>query len=165
MARYDSEGYRQLPGIDSSPRRQILGYSRAVQGGASAARERAARRVYDTQDHLYESEGSLSATANRARNVMMSKARGDFNEIRDRYNNEAEDVEMDRQGTIKKKTPAPILKQENKYAPAKPVARATPMSYMRPAGQNIADTVGMTTGGGLLGMAQRARRRNTLVIP
>jgi hypothetical protein len=151
MARYDSEGYR------SDGRRQILGYSRAVQGGADEARARATMR----REEAYNP--ALKAANQRARNVMLSKARGDFNEIRDRYNQEAEDVEMDRQGNIKKKTP--ILQQENQYAPPKkPIARATPLTYMRPASQNIADTVGMTSGGGLLDLAQRARRRGTYVI-
>ena len=152
MARYDSEGYR------ADGRRQILGYSRQVQGGIDEARARASQR---------RAEGwnpAMRFARQRERRVAEAKMEGTFDETRDAYNKEASPagVEMDKAGTIRRK-PTPVLEQENKYVKPAP-ARATPMSLARPASQRLAETVGMTTGEGLLDMARKARRRGTLVI-
>lgn len=152
MPRYDAEGY------NSRGRRQILGYSRLVQGGADQARARAEQRLALARDP------GLAATMARSRRVAQAKAEGTFDDTRQAYNEEgqAAGVEMDEAGTIRRK-PKTILATETAYTPPKP-ARATPMSYARPAGQQIADTVAMTEPQGLLAMARKARRRNTLVV-
>ncbi len=160
MARYDADGY------NSRGRRQILGYSRAVQGGADQARARANQRVYESQDHLYEDGRSIQAARQRAQRVARAKHEGTFEETKDAYNEEAQnvgaDVAMDEAGTIRRK-PKAILATSTTYTPKKP-ARATPMSMARPAGQKVAETVAMTEPAGLMDMARKARRRNTLVI-
>lgn len=159
MSRYNSQGYRKLPGIDSQPRRQILGYSRQVQGGADQARARADQR---------RAEGwnpALRQVRERQMRVDEAKAAGTFDETRDAYNEEAEamgsDYRMDQQGGIRRS----YLDAKPKYVktPAKKqaIASKTPRVY-RPASQQITD---MTSPEGLLAMATRARRRNTLVIP
>jgi hypothetical protein len=94
-----------------------------------------------------------------------AKAAGTFDETRDAYNEEAEamgsDYRMDHAGGIRKS----YLKAKPKYVktPAKkqPIASKTPRVY-RPTAQKITDT---TSPEGLLAMATKARRRNTLVIP
>lgn len=156
MARYDQDGY------NARGRRQILGYSRAVQGGADEARARANQRIAEGWNP------SLRFAAARARNVAMSKQAGTFQGTREAYNEEAQamgsNAEMDAAGNIVRR-PASVMEQPNKYAPAKPKpARATPMSYARPASQQIADTIAQTTGQGLLDMARKARRKGTYVI-
>lgn len=161
MARYDSEGYRMLPGIDSAPRRQVLGYSRAVQGGADEARARANQRIAEGRNP------SLRFAAARARNVAMSKQAGTFDAIREAYNQNGQNpYQMDFQGNISKGVNVGAG-ADRKYSdgPAKPKpARATPMSYARPASQRVADVVASTTGQGLLDMARKARRKGTYVI-
>jgi hypothetical protein len=107
---------------------------------------------------------SLAASMRRSRKVAEAKAEGSFDETRETYNEEgkAAGVEMDEAGTIRRK-PKAILAASTTYTP-KP-ARSTPMSFKRPVDQgSTADTVAMTTGEGLLDMARKARRRNTLVI-
>lgn len=161
MSRYDSEGY------NSRGRRQILGYSRLAQGGADQARARANQRLYESQDHLYEDGRSIQAARQRAQRVARAKKEGSFNETREAYNEEgqAAGVEMDEAGTIRRKRPMVNVGYTGStaYTPKKP-ARAEPMSYARPAGQKIAETVAMTEPAGLLDMARKTRRRNTLVI-
>lgn len=168
MARYDAEGFRQLPGIDRGPRRQILGYSRLAHGGADQARARANQRVYEAQDHLYEDGRSIQAARQRAQRVARAKHEGTFEETKDTYNEEAQnvgaDVAMDDAGSIKPKKKVNVgYTGSTAYTPKKP-ARAKPMSMARPAGQKIAETVAMTEPAGLLDMARKARRKNTLVI-
>lgn len=164
MARYNSEGYRQLPGIDRGPRRQILGYSRLAQGGADQARARANQRLYESQDHLYEDGRSIREARQRAQRVSLAKKEGSFDETSEAYNEEgqAAGVEMDEAGTIRRK-PKAILATSTTYTPKKP-ARSTPMSMARPAGQKVAETVAMTEPAGLMDMARKARRKGTLVI-
>lgn len=159
MARYDEQGYRNLPRIDSTPRRQILGYSRAVQGGADEARARANQRIAEGWNP------SLRLAAQRARNVAMSKASGTFDAIREAYNqNGTNPYQMDASGNISKGVNVGYTGQPAKYGPdkpAKPVASATPRVF-RPASQKIEETVGMTSN--LLDMARKARRKGTYVI-
>lgn len=167
MARYDEAGYRRLPGIDSSPRRQILGYSRTAQGGVAAARERAARRVYDAQDHLYEGPGHYARAEARGRRVAEAAQAGTLDETQAAYNEAAEgmgsEARMDASGNIAPRART-YLGQSNTYAPPRP-DRSTPLNYQRPADQRVHDIVGMASPGGLLDMARKARRRGTLVIP
>ena len=162
--RYDDEGYR------SDGRRQILGYSRQVQGGADEARARANQRVYESQDHLYTDGRSLRDARQRAQRVAKAKQEGSFESTKETYNEEAADmgsnVAMDNSGTIRRSPPKGNegYTGSTAYTPKKP-ARSTPMSFKRPVDQgSTADTVAMTTGEGLLDMARKARRRNTLVI-
>ena len=117
MSRYDSQGYRQLPGIDAQPRRQILGYSRQVQGGADQARARADQRRAEAWDP------AVRQVRERQMRVDEAKAAGTFDETRDAYNQEAEgmgsDYRMDQQGGIRKS----YLDAKPKYA--KPPAKKT----------------------------------------
>lgn len=151
--KYDAEGY------NSKGRRQILGYSRAVQGGADQARARAEQRLAMARDP------SLANAQRRSRRVAEAKAEGSFDETRETYNEEAEaaGVEMDKAGSIRRKAPQTVMGKPYQYMPPKP-ARSTPMSLARPAGQKVAETVAMTEPAGLLDMARKARRRNTLVV-
>lgn len=159
----DSEGY------DSKGRRKILGYSQMAQGGADQARARANQRVYESQDHLYEDGRSIQAARQRAQRVARAKHEGTFEETKDAYNEEAQDMgseaAMDNSGTIRRSSPKGNegYTGSTAYTPKKP-ARSTPMSLARPAGQKVAETVAMTEPAGLLDMARKARRRNTLVI-
>ena len=168
MARYDSQGYRHtIQGVRGNAR-QILGYSRLAKGGADQARARANQRVYEAQDHLYEDGRSIQAARQRAQRVAKSKAEGSFEEVKDTYNEEAQnvgaDVAMDDAGSIKPKKKVNVgYTGSTAYTPKKP-ARSTPMSMARPAGQKVAETVAMTEPAGLMDMARKARRRNTLVI-
>lgn len=161
--KYDAEGY------NNQGRRQILGYSRAVQGGADQARARANQRVYESQDHLYEDGRSIQAARQRAQRVARAKHEGTFEETKDAYNEEAQDMgseaAMDNSGTIRPSPPKVNVGYTGStaYTPKKP-ARAKPMSMARPAGQQVAETVAMTEPAGLMDMARKARRRNTLVI-
>lgn len=163
MARYDSQGYRQLRGIDSSPRRQILGYSRLAQGGADQARARAEERLAMARDP------AAANAQRRSRRVAEAKAEGTFDETRDAYNEEGQDagVEMDKSGNIKRK-PQSILKTKTAYTPT-PAAKMPALDYSRPAGQRITDAMNeasdMSKPEGLLDVAKKARRRNTYVIP
>lgn len=163
MSRYDQQGYRQLRGIDSSPRRQILGYSRLAQGGADQARARAEQRLALARDP------AAANAERRSRRVAEAKAEGTFDETRDAYNDEGLDagVEMDKSGNIKRK-PQSILKTKTAYTPTAPASMPA-LDYSRPAGQRIADAVNeasdMSKPAGLLDMAKKARRRNTYVIP
>lgn len=162
MARYDAEGY------NARGQRQILGYSRQVQGGADAARARAAQRLYESQDHLYEDGRQIAARRQRERRVSEAKADGTFDETREAYNEEAADMgspaRMDQAGGIRS-----YIRQPAKYTspqpPKKAVASELPRIF-RPglASQRVADTVATTTGEGLLDMARKARRRGTLVV-
>ena len=163
MARYDEAGYRR------DGRRQILGYSRMAQGGVAAARERAARRVYDAQDHLYEGPGSITRAEARGRRVAEAAQAGTLDETQAAYNEAAEgmgsEARMDAAGNIAPRART-YLGQSNTYTPPKPrPARSTPLNYQRPADQRVNDIVGMASPGGLLDMARTARRRGTLVIP
>lgn len=154
MARYDESGYRR------DGRRQILGYSRAVQGGADEARARANQRIAEGWNP------ALRFGRQRAERVAQAKAAGTFNATREAYNEEGEaaGVEMDAQGNISR-TPKPsVLAKPYQYLPPRP-ARSSPLNYQRPASQRVADIVGMASPGGLLDMARKARRRGTLVIP
>ena len=153
MARYDADGY------NSRGRRQILGYSRAVQGGADQARARAEQRLAMSRDP------SLASAQRRSRKVAEAKAEGSFDEIRETYNEEGQvaGVEMDKEGAIRRKAPQTVMGKPYQYMPPKP-ARSTPMSMARPAGQKVAETVAMTEPAGLLDMARKARRKGTLVI-
>jgi hypothetical protein len=160
--RYDDEGYR------SDGRRQILGYSRQVQGGADEARARANQRVYESQDHLYTDGRSLRDARQRAQRVAKAKQEGSFESTKETYNEEAADmgsnVAMDNSGTIRRSPPKGNEGYTGSTAYTPKPARAKPMSMARPAGQKIAETVAMTEPEGLLDMARKARRRNTLVI-
>lgn len=153
MARYDSQGYR------SDGRRQILGYSRQAQGGIEEARARAEQR---------RAEGwnpAMRLARQRERRVAEAKEDGTFEETRDAYNKGASPagMEMDEAGTIRRKPVESIMAKPYQYVPPKP-ARAKPMSMARPAGQKVAETVAMTEPAGLMDMARKARRRNTLVV-
>lgn len=164
MSRYNSQGYRKLPGIDAQPRRQILGYSRQVQGGADQARARADQR---------RAEGwnpALRQVRERQMRVDEAKAAGTFDETRDAYNEEAEamgsDYRMDQQGGIRRS----YLKAKTKYV--KKPASDKPLIY-RPASQRIKEmtTVPLYTAESRIestlakaAKEARARRRNTLVI-
>lgn len=168
MARYDSEGYRHtIQGVRGNAR-QIIGYSRLGQGGTDQARARANQRLYESQDHLYEDGRTIREARLRAQRVSRAKAEGTFDETREAYNEEgqAAGVEMDQAGTIRRKKPMVNVGYTGStaYTPKKP-ARSTPMSLARPAGQKVAETVAMTEPAGLMDMARKARRRNTLVIP
>lgn len=158
MARYDDQGYRNLPRIDTSPRRQILGYSRAVQGGADEARARANQRIAEGWNP------SLRLAAQRARNVAMAKASGTFDATREAYNEAGQKagVEMDEAGNISRQPTPTVMAKPYQYVPPRP-ASATPRIF-RPASQMVEETVGMTTGQGLLDMARKARRKGTYVI-
>ena len=167
MARYNEQGYRSLPRIDAAPRRQILGYSRLAQGGVAQARERAARRVYDAQDHLYEGPGAYGRAEARSRRVAEAAQAGTLGATQEAYNEAAagmgSDARMDAAGNIGRQPS--VMGQGNKYVPAKPApVRSTPLNYQRPADQRVADIVGMAAPSGLLDMARKARRRGTSVI-
>lgn len=167
MARYDESGYRSLPRIDSSPRRQILGYSRLAQGGVAQARERAARAVYDAQDHLYEGPGRYARAEARGRRVAEAAKAGTLDETQADYNEAAEsmgsDARMDAAGSIARVRS--YLGNGSTYGPTKVApARSTPLNYQRPADQRVDDIVGMASPSGLLDMARKARRRGTLVV-
>ena len=142
--RYDDEGYR------SDGRRQILGYSRAVQGGADQARARAEQRLAMARDP------SLAASMRRSRRVAEAKAEGSFDSIREEYNKDTTSPhKMDSAGNIVKGVNVGYTGSTS-YTP-KP-ARSTPMSFKRPVDQgSTADTVAMTTPEGLLDMARKAR--------
>lgn len=162
MARYDEQGYRR------DGRRQILGYSRAVQGGADAARARANARVYDAQDHLYEGEGSLTRANQRARRVAAAKESGAFDGIREAYNNPQRETQMDEAGNIVRGVNVGAPKT-GKYiemtSPRMGAKMERPMTIpYRPYGQRVNDIVDTTSPTGLMSMAQRARRKGTLVI-
>ena len=165
MSRYDPQGYRQLRGIDSSPRRQILGYSRLAQGGADQARARAEQRLALARDP------AAANAQRRSRRVAEAKADGTFDETRDDYNEEgqAAGMEMDKSGNIRKKTMVNVgYTGDTKYTPKKPASMPA-LDYSRPAGQRITDAMNeasdMSKPEGLLDMAKKARRRNTYVIP
>jgi hypothetical protein len=155
-ARYD------LDGQNSRGQRQILGYSRAVQGGADAARARANQRIYEAQDHMYEDGADVRARRERMQRVATAKKSGEFDSIRDTYNMEADDTVMDRQGNIGSR-PKAYLSAGPRYGPAQPApkptaARATPLDYNNhEPTQVVNDIVGMTSPQGLVGMAQKAR--------
>lgn len=162
MARYDASGY------NARGQRQILGYSRLAQGGVAQARERAARKVYDAQDHLYEGPGAYGRAEARGRRVAEAAQAGTLGATQAAYNESAasmgSDARMDAAGNIGRQPS--VMGQGNKYVPAKPrPARSKPLNYQRPAGQRVADIVGMASPGGLMDMARTARRRGTLVIP
>jgi hypothetical protein len=155
MARYDAEGY------NARGRRQILGYSRAVQGGADEARARANQRIAEGWNP------SLRFARQRAQRVAEAKAAGTFDATREAYNqNGQNEYQMDAAGNISKGVNVGYAGDNAKpyqYVPPKPV-RSTPLNYQRPADQRVADIVGMASPTGLINMARQARRRGTLVI-
>jgi hypothetical protein len=153
MARYDAEGY------NARGRRQILGYSRAVQGGADEARARANQRIAEGWNP------SLRFARQRAQRVAEAKAAGTFGATREAYNEGADEagMEMDMAGNIAAKPKASVMAKPYQYVPPRPV-RSTPLNYQRPADQRVADIVGMASPTGLINMARQARRRGTSVI-
>lgn len=161
MARYDEQGYRNLPRIDAAPRRQILGYSRIAQGGADQARARANQRIAEGWNP------SLASARLRAQRIAEAKAAGTFDATREAYNqNGQNEYQMDSSGNIHKGVNVGYAGDNAKpyqYVPPRPV-RSTPLNYQRPADQRVADIVGMASPSGLLDMARKARRRGTSVI-
>lgn len=171
-ASYDEEGRR------ADGRRQILGYSRAIQGGADQARARAARRMAIARD-----PGILEREA-REENVQASQAAGTFDYLRDRYNRRAGNMEMDEQGNIRPRTVEAAPPSDEVTIPAAgggyktvkrpgPTPARLPAYLKRPKGQEEAERVAAeavppaaydVSPAGLTGLLAQARRRRPLVM-